>query len=218
MVIPAAAHASDGATPAMLAPEAESAPLLSVEMVDQGDDLEQRELSRDIITESMHSLRLRLGIVGDLQVDQIKPKHLWAFWGGVRWWLANATVKPKYRHLSVVETIAKWKEEKVPVPSLHTRNKRRQRLGVFFNALVSMSRPSFRLFFMPHFHLSDGSVIRQQEKPSKGRVTTDRGDIVSLGVGPYQNRICHNGHMSMARYASACQRRGLAPAILVHSR
>lgn len=113
--------------------------MLSVEIVDQGDDLEQRGLSRGIITESMYSLRLRPGIVGDLQVDQIKPKHLRAFWEGMRWWLANVTVKPKCRHLSVVETIAKWKEENMPVPSLHMRKKRRQRLGVFFNALVSMS-------------------------------------------------------------------------------
>jgi integrase len=132
------ALAAPAAVPAMSESQAEPAPLLSTEIANHVADLEQRELSRDTITESKHSLRLLLGIVGDLPVDQIKAKHLRAFWEGVRWWPANATVKPQYRRLSVAETIAKGKEENVPVPSRHTRNKHRQRLSVFFNALVNM--------------------------------------------------------------------------------
>ncbi|GAA4795900.1 site-specific integrase [Lysobacter hankyongensis] len=138
MVFPSAALAAPVAMPALSALQGEPAPLLSVEIANHVADLEQRELSPDTITESKHSLRLLLGIVGDLPVDQIKAKHLRAFWEGVRWWPALATVKPKYRRLSVAETIAKGKEENVPVPSRHTRNKHRQRLSVFFNALVNM--------------------------------------------------------------------------------
>jgi integrase len=138
MAIPAAALASPAAVPAVSVPEAEQAPLLSMEIANHVADLERRQLSPDTITESKHSLRLLLGIVGDLPVDQIKAKHLRAFWEGVRWWPANATVKPQYRRLSVAETIAKGKEEDVPAPSRHTLNKHRQRLSVFFTALVDL--------------------------------------------------------------------------------
>lgn len=136
MTIPAATLASPGPVRAASTIEAEPAPLLSAEIANHVADLERRQLSPDTITESKHSLRLLLGIVGDLPVDQIKAKHLRAFWDGVRWWPANATVKPKYRRLSVAETIAKGKEEDVPAPSPHTLNKHRQRLSVFFTGLV----------------------------------------------------------------------------------
>jgi integrase len=114
----------------------EPPPLLSAEISNHIADLERRQLAPDTITESKHSLRLLLGIVGDLPVDQIKAKHIRAFWDGVRWWPANATVKPAYRRLSVAETIAKGRQEGVPAPSPHTLNKHRQRLSVFFTGLV----------------------------------------------------------------------------------
>ena len=137
MAVPATAFAS-GQSAAMPAAVAEPAPLLSAEIANHIADLERRQLSPDTITESKHSLRLLLGIVGDLPVDQIKAKHIRAFWEGVRWWPANATVKPAYRRLSVPETIEKGRQDDVPAPSQHTLNKHRQRLSVFFTALANM--------------------------------------------------------------------------------
>ncbi|MCC7247806.1 MAG: site-specific integrase, partial [Lysobacter sp.] len=133
----AKAWASTSKVPQHAASEPAS-PRLSEEIANHIVDLERRQLSPDTITESKHSLRLLLGIAGDLPVDQIKAKHIRAFWGGVRWWPANATVKPAYRRLSVTETIAKGRENGVPAPSPHTLNKHRQRLSVFFTALVNL--------------------------------------------------------------------------------
>lgn len=111
-------------------------PLLSEEVAYHIADLERRRLSPDTITESKHTLRLLLAIVGDVPVSQIKAAQIRAFWVGVRWWPANATVKPAYRDLPVLEIIERGKAENVPSPSAHTLNKHRQRLGVFFTGLV----------------------------------------------------------------------------------
>lgn len=111
-------------------------PLLSVEIANHLADLERRQLATDTITESRHTLRILQGVIGDVPVDQIKAAQIRAFWDGVRWWPANATVKPAYRGLSVPEIIERGKAEGVPMPSAHTLNKHRQRLGVFFTALV----------------------------------------------------------------------------------
>lgn len=111
-------------------------PLLSAEIANHLADLERRQLATDTITESRHTLRILQGVVGDVPVDQIKATQIRAFWDGVRWWPANATVKPAYRGLSVPQIIERGKAEGVPMPSAHTLNKHRQRLGVFFTALV----------------------------------------------------------------------------------
>lgn len=116
--------------------EPASQPLLSEEIANHIADLTRRRLSPDTITESKHTLRLLLAIVGDGPVAQIKAPQIRAFWEGVRWWPANATVKPAYRGLSVLEIIARGRADKVPSPSDHTLNKHRQRLGVFFTGLV----------------------------------------------------------------------------------
>lgn len=113
-------------------------PLLSAEIANHIADLERRQLSRDTITESKHALRLLIGIVGDMPIDQVKAKHIRAFWEGVRWWPANASVKPAYRRLSVQEVIANGREKGIPAPSDHTFNKHHQRLSVFFTALEGM--------------------------------------------------------------------------------
>jgi integrase len=111
-------------------------PLLSEEIANHIADLEQRQLAPDTITESRHSLRLLLGVVGDRPVSEIKRSEIRVFWDAVRWWPANASVKPRYRDLSVQDIVEKGRAEGVPAPSKHTINKHRQRLGVFFNSLV----------------------------------------------------------------------------------
>ncbi|WP_082648327.1 site-specific integrase [Lysobacter capsici] len=126
---PASAQSS---TPAPIS----SAPLLSAEIANHIADLERRKLSPDTITESKHTLRLFLALAGDVPIDKIKAPHIRFFWNGVRWWPANATVKPAYKGLSIHEIIERGKAEDVPAPSTHTLNKHRQRLSVFFNGLV----------------------------------------------------------------------------------
>ncbi len=111
-------------------------PLLSDEIAHHVADLERRKLAPDTITESKHSLRILLGVVGDRPVAEIKREQLRAFWDAIRWWPANATVKPRYRGLSIPEIVAQGRVDQVPAPSDHTLNKHAQRLGVFFNALV----------------------------------------------------------------------------------
>lgn len=86
---------------------ADTTPLLSVEIERHIKALKERRLSKDTITESKHSLRLLLGVVGDVPVGQIKRDEVRAFWGAVRWWPANASVKPQYRDLTVMEIVAK---------------------------------------------------------------------------------------------------------------
>ncbi len=114
----------------------DDSPLLSVATKDHIADLQRRKLSPDTITESKHTLRVLMGITGDIPVAQIKAPQIRAFWDGVRWWPANATVKPAHRDLSVLQIIERGKAEDVPIPSAHTMNKHRQRLSVFFTSLV----------------------------------------------------------------------------------
>ncbi len=123
-------------TPSDAVSNARAVPRLSEEIAAHIADLERRKLATDTITESKHTLRLLLAITDDLPVDQIKVSHIRAFWEGVRWWPANATVKPAYKGLSVLEIIAKGKADNSPAPSAHTLNKHRQRLSVFFTGLV----------------------------------------------------------------------------------
>lgn len=115
---------------------ADTTPLLSVEIERHISTLQERRLAKDTITESKHALRLLLGVVGDMPVGQIKRDQIRAFWEAVRWWPANASVKPQYRDLTVMEIVAKGQAEGVAAPSEYTISKHRQRLGVFFNSLV----------------------------------------------------------------------------------
>ena len=115
---------------------ASNAPLLSSEIEGHIEDLKSRRLATDTITESKHTLRLLLGIVGDVPVDQIKAPQIRKFWEGVRWWPSNASVMPRYKGLSVAEIIERGRKEDVPMPSPHTMNKHRQRLSVFFTGLI----------------------------------------------------------------------------------
>ena len=71
-------HSGSGVIPAS------DAPLLSAEIANRIADLERRQLAADTITESKHSLRLLLGIVGDVPVDQIEATQICVFWDGVR--------------------------------------------------------------------------------------------------------------------------------------
>ncbi|MES2670646.1 MAG: site-specific integrase [Pseudomonadota bacterium] len=115
-----------------------ASPLLSEEIANHLNDLERRQLAADTITESKHTLRIFAAVVGNLPVWEIKATHVRAFLDAVRWWPERATIRPKYRHMSVLEIIDVGKRENVPAPSKHTLNKHNQRLGVFLNGLVAL--------------------------------------------------------------------------------
>lgn len=83
----------------------EPSPLLSEEIQSHLADLERRHLAPDTITESKHTLRIFLATTGDIPVREIKATHARAFLDAVRWWPERATVRPKYRHVSVLEII-----------------------------------------------------------------------------------------------------------------
>nr|WP_255699027.1 site-specific integrase [Luteimonas sp. Y-2-2-4F] len=134
---PANAQAPSPPPPVVVAPS-EPSPLLSDEIQNHLADLERRQLSPDTITESKHTLRIFLATTGDIPVREIKATHVRAFLDAVRWWPERATVRPKYRHLSVLEIIEAGKRDQVPMPSRHTLNKHHQRLGAFLNALVGL--------------------------------------------------------------------------------
>lgn len=98
--------------------------------------LQRRKLSPDTITESRHSLRLLLGVCGDVPLSKIKRNQILAFWDAVRWLPSRASVRPEYRDLSFDEAVAKGRAQNVSEPADATFDKHHQRLGVFFNTLV----------------------------------------------------------------------------------
>ena len=112
----------------------EPSPLLSVEIA----DLQRRQLAADTITESKHSLRIFIGILGDIPVREIKATHIRAFLDAIRWWPERATILPQYRGMSVKQIVEAGKKADVPMPSPHTLNKHHQRLGAFLNGLVNL--------------------------------------------------------------------------------
>lgn len=116
---------------------ADESPLLSVAIQDYLGDQVRRKRAPDTITESKFTTRVFLAIVGDMPVNQLKTKHVRTFLDEVRWLPPNASVVPKYRHLSILEAIEAGKKENLPELSDHTRNKHIQKLGAFLNHLVN---------------------------------------------------------------------------------
>lgn len=116
---------------------ADESPLLSVAIDDYLGDQVRRKRAPDTITESKFTTRVFLAIVGDMPVNKLKTNHVRNFLDEVRWLPPNASVVPKYRHLSILEAIEAGKKENLPELSEHTRNKHIQKLGAFLNYLVT---------------------------------------------------------------------------------
>lgn len=130
MAIPAAALTSSQVAAA-------KGPLLSAEVANHIADLGRRQLSPDTLTESKHTLRIFQATTGDIPVRDIKPTHVRDFLDAIRWWPERASIKPKFRGMTVLQIIEAGKKANVPSPSRHTLNKHHQRLGVFLNGLVN---------------------------------------------------------------------------------
>ncbi|MPS35125.1 MAG: site-specific integrase [Stenotrophomonas sp.] len=101
-------------------------------------DLEGARLHAKTILESRHTLRLFSEVVGaSTPVAELTQEHVRAFFAAVRWWPSNASKRPEYRDLPVLEVFELAKKNGEPAPAAWTIAKHRQRLSVFFVSLVA---------------------------------------------------------------------------------
>lgn len=101
-------------------------------------DLEGARLHAKTVLESRHTLRLFSEVVGgSTPVAELTQEHVRAFFAAVRWWPANASKRPEYRDLPVLEVFKLAKQNGEPEPAAWTIAKHRQRLSVFFVSLVA---------------------------------------------------------------------------------
>jgi integrase len=122
------------AAPAPSAPVRE-VPWLSLAIDAHTSDLAQAGRNSKTVMESRHTLKIFLGVVGDLPVSDLTEKHIRAFNEAIRVWPSNATKRDPYRGKSVSQVLALAKANREPVPAAATLNKHRQRLAVFLNSL-----------------------------------------------------------------------------------
>lgn len=120
-----------------IARHAPDALMLSKAIADHLGDLAGARLHQKTVLESRHTLRLFAGIIGeDVPVASLTQDHVRAFFEGVRCWPSNATKRPAYRDLSVLEAIKLAKKNQEPEPAAWTIAKHRQRLSVFLVSLT----------------------------------------------------------------------------------
>ena len=100
-------------------------------------DLEAAKRDRKTIIESRHSLRILLGVIGDVPSSTLSQDHARAFFDAVRHWPSNATKRSHYRDLDVAQVVALSKANAEPEPAAHTINKHRQRLSAFVQSLLA---------------------------------------------------------------------------------
>lgn len=122
------------AAPAPSAPVRE-VPALSFAIDAHTSDLGQAGRNSKTVMESRHTLKIFLGVVGDMPVSDLTQNHVRAFNDAIRYWPSNATKRDPYRGKSVAQVLALAKANREPVPAAATLNKHRQRLAVFLNSL-----------------------------------------------------------------------------------
>lgn len=114
-----------------------NAPMLSQAIADHLADLTNAKRAPKTVMESRHTLRLLRSAVGsDIPVSQLSQAHARAALDMARHWPANASVRKEYKNLTPMEVVALSKKNGEPTPADHTIKKHRQRLSVFFNALL----------------------------------------------------------------------------------
>lgn len=94
--------------------------------------------SRDpkTVMESRHTLRVFLGVVGDLSTADLTQAHVRAFTEAVKRWPSNASKREPYRGRTVKDVLRLAELNDEPSPAEHTLNKHRQRLSVFIQWLL----------------------------------------------------------------------------------
>ncbi|MCF7752457.1 hypothetical protein KQ945_16985, partial [Bacillus subtilis subsp. subtilis] len=82
-------------------------------------DLARRKrLRKDTVTESRHTLRILLGLVGDMPASALNVHHARSLMEAVEHWPKHATQKDRYRLLGVKEIVRASKENQEPRPAL----------------------------------------------------------------------------------------------------
>ncbi|QWF18137.1 site-specific integrase [Lysobacter capsici] len=146
-------------------PPASAGPMLSEAIADYLRDLESAKRDPKTVVESRHSLRILLGVVGDVPASTLSQSHVRAFFDAVRHWPSNATKRPEYRSLSVPEVLALSKARKEPEPAAHTLNKHRQRLSAFVQPLLAARVMS---------HNPMAGIVRMSAHAASAEVETGR--------------------------------------------
>jgi integrase len=128
------------ALPVAAAPPPPSAPVravpwLSLAIDAHTSDLAQVGRNSKTVMESRHTLKIFLGVVGNMAVSDLTQTHIRAFNDAIQHWPSNATKRAPYRGKSVSQVLALAKTNREPVPAAATLNKHRQRLAVFLNSL-----------------------------------------------------------------------------------
>ena len=130
-------------------------------------DLEREKLDGRTVDDSRHSLRLFTAIVGEgREVSSLTQDDMRAFLDGVRWWPKNASKRPPYRDMAVLEVIALAKSKNEPPPKARTIQKHIQRLSVLLNLLLKAK-------FIAENPLHGMRGIPQAESDDGGRPFTD---------------------------------------------
>lgn len=125
------------AQPKPAVPATPPSPLLSQAIATHLTDLEAAKRDPKTVLESRHSLRILLGLIGDVPVDTLTQGHVRTFRDAVRHWPKNATKNAPYRDLDVMQVLALSKANAEPEPARHTLSKHRQRLSAFVQSLLA---------------------------------------------------------------------------------
>lgn len=98
-------------------------------------DLTRAKRDPKTLIESRHSLRILLGVVGDVAASQLTVEHVREFLDAVQHWPKNATKRAEYRDLTVRQIVTLSKSNGEPSPKAWTLNKHWDRLAVFVRHL-----------------------------------------------------------------------------------
>lgn len=112
-------------------------PTLSEAIKTHLGDLERARRDQKTIMESRHSLRVLLGVVGDMPAADLGTEQVRAFLDAVRHWPRNASKREPYKGRTVRQVLKLSKAAGEPEPAAHTLNKHRQRLSVFLQHLLA---------------------------------------------------------------------------------
>lgn len=150
-------------------------------------DLTNAKLQPKTILESRHTLRLFAGVVGeDLPVSELAQDHVREFFSAIRWWPSNASKRPAYRGMPVLEVMALAKANDEPEPAAWTIKKHRQRLSVFFISLVEAKRVGVN-------PLAGVRAVATPDEEDRGSPFTDSelGAIFGSAFVPWASKYPH---------------------------
>lgn len=162
-------------------------PSLSKAIENHLTDLTNAKLQPKTVLESRHTLRLFAGVVGeDLPVSELSQDHVREFFSAIRWWPSNASKRPAYRGMPVLEVMALAKANDEPEPAAWTIKKHRQRLSVFFISLVEAKR----LDVNP---LAGVRAVATPDEEDRGSPFTDNelGAIFGSAFVPWASKYPH---------------------------